>query len=130
MCNSRAPSVYANLMLLLITLPKSLMILNSLLKTQHFPIPLSVTVSKAKNFFRSPLYEWSSNLGNEKWKTTSENRRKINWWTQSFKKLTRMEISRHPYLASSNGFFSNFFYIFCPYHMKGPKVLWMSQTVV
>ena len=37
-------------MLLLITLPKSLMILNSLRKTQHFPIPLSVTVSKAENF--------------------------------------------------------------------------------
>ena len=35
-------------MLLLITLPKSLMLLNSLLKTQHFPVPLSVTVSKAK----------------------------------------------------------------------------------
>ena len=39
------------------------------------------------------------------------------------KKLTRMEISRQPYFASSNSFFSNFFYIFCPYHMKGPKVL-------
>ena len=75
--NSKAPLVYANLILLLITLPKSLMHLNSLVKTQHFPIPLSVTVSKAKKFlvvlFTNDDQTWE--MKGEK--RTSENRRKI-----------------------------------------------------
>ena len=48
-----------------------------LLKTQHFVIPLSVTVSKAKNFsspFRSDDQTWE--VKGEK--RTSEYRRKIN----------------------------------------------------
>ena len=36
---------------------KSLMLLYSLLKTQHFAIPLSVTVSKAKSFSSPPFQE-------------------------------------------------------------------------
>ena len=39
----------------LLVFQKSLMLLYSLLKTQHFAIPLSVTVSKAKSF-SSPLF--------------------------------------------------------------------------
>ena len=52
--------------------------LNSLEKTQHFPIPLSVTVSKAKKFlvvlFTNDDQTWE--VKGEK--RTSENRRKIN----------------------------------------------------
>ena len=52
--------------------------LNSLVKTQHFPISLSVTVSKAKTFlvvvFTNDDQTWE--MKGEK--RTSENRRKIN----------------------------------------------------
>ena len=53
--------------------------LNLLLKTQHFAISLSVTVSEAKNFsspfLRMMIKPWKSRKGE---KPTSENRRKIN----------------------------------------------------
>ena len=54
------------------------MLLCSLLKTQHFVIPLSVTVSKAKNF-SSPFFRNDDQTWEVKGeKRTSENRRKIN----------------------------------------------------
>ena len=52
--------------------------LNSLVKTQHFPIPLSVTVSKAKKFLVVLFTNDDQTWGMKGEKRTSENRRKIN----------------------------------------------------
>ena len=91
------------------------MFLYSLLKTQQLAIPLSVTVSKAKNF-TSPFLGMMIKPG--KWKVKNElqkNRRKINGLKAS-NKMRRMEvfilkfISRaieisRQFCASSNSFF-------------------------
>ena len=103
--------------LLLISLPKTFQVmLNLLLKTQHFAISLSVTVSEAKNF-SSPFLRMMIKPGKSRKgeKPTSENRRKINglkaskidmngiFFIQKFFSLA-IEISRQ-YCASSNYIF-------------------------
>ena len=55
------------------------MLFNLLLKSQHFAIPLSVTVSEAKNFSRPFLQMIIKPRKSQKGeKPTSEKRRKIN----------------------------------------------------
>ena len=115
------------------------MLFHLLLKTQHFAIPLSVTVSEEKNF-SSPFLQMMIKPGKSRKgeKPTSEKRRKINGLKVSKIEMNRtffieeffsraLEISRQLYCASSNyRFFTQNIQplgVPVPHHGKGQKVL-------
>ena len=112
------------------------MLFNLLLKTQHFAIPLSVTVSEAKNF-SSPFLQMMIKPGKSRKgeKPTSEKRRKINELNASkiemngtffiWKFFSRaIEISRQTVLLRI-AFLQNTFnrWVSLPRHGKGSRGL-------
>ena len=91
------------------------MLFNLLLKTQHFAIPLSVSITKPKILVVSPFLRMIIKPGKSRKgeKPTSEKRRKINGLKVSKIEMNRtffieeffsraLEISRQLYCASSN----------------------------
>ena len=116
------------------------MLFNLLLKTQHFAIPLSVSITKPKILVVSPFLRMIIKPGKSRKgeKPTSEKRRKINGRKVSKIEMTgtffieefffrALEISRQLYCASSNNrFFRQNIQplgVSIPHHGKGQKVL-------
>ena len=116
------------------------MLFNLLLKTQHFAIPLSVSITKPKILVVSPFLRVTIKPGKSRKgeKPTSEKRRKINGLKVSKIEMNRtffteeffsraLEISRQLYCASSNyRFFTQNIQplgVPVPHHGKGQKVL-------
>ena len=116
------------------------MLFNLLLKTQHFAISLSVSITKPKILVVSPFLRVTIKPGKSRKgeKPTSEKRRKINGLKVSKIEMNRtffteeffsraLEISRQLYCASSNyRFFTQNIQplgVPVPQHGKGQKVL-------
>ena len=116
------------------------MLFNLLLKTQHFAIPLSVSITKPKILVVSPFLRMIIKPGKPRKgeKPTSEKRRKINGRKASKIEMNgtffieeffsrALEISRQLYCASSNyRFFTQNIQplgVSIPHHGKGQKVL-------
>ena len=119
------------------------MLFNLLLKTQHFAIPLSVSITKPKILVVSPFLRMIIKPGKSRKgeKPTSEKRRKITGQKVSKIEMNgtffieeffsrALEISRQLYCASSNySFFTQNIQplgVPIPHHEKGRKVLRMS----